>query len=128
MLVGNTIKNLVSKNSTDLDGISSKLLKAISYEIECPLAHIFSLSLSTGIFPEKLKSTRVIPIHKSGDTTNCDNYRPISLVNAFSKILEKSSAPNSQTTCSKTTLYTSTNTDFLKANQLSTLLSTSQTK
>ncbi len=89
MLVGNTIKTLVSKNSTDLDGISSKLLKAISYEIERPLAHIFSLSLSTGIFPEKLKSTRVIPIHKSGDTTNCDNYRPISLVNAFSKILEK---------------------------------------
>ena len=78
-----------TKNSTDLDGISSKLLKAISYEIERPLAHIFSLSLSTGIFPEKLKSTRVIPIHKSGDTTNCDNYRPISLVNAFSKILEK---------------------------------------
>jgi hypothetical protein len=38
MLVGNTIKNLVSKNSTDIDGISSKLLKAISYEIERPLA------------------------------------------------------------------------------------------
>ncbi len=89
MLVGNTIKGLVSKNSTDLDGISSKLLKAISYEIERPLAHIFSLSLASGTFPEALKSTRVIPIHKAGDTTNCDNYRPISLVNAFSKILEK---------------------------------------
>ncbi len=89
MLVGNTIKSLVSKNSTDLDGISSKLLKVVSYEKEPPLAHIFSLSLSTGIFPEALKSTRVIPIHKAGDTTNCDNYIPISLVNAFSKILEK---------------------------------------
>jgi hypothetical protein len=89
MLVGNTIKNMVSKNSTDLDGISTKLLKAISYEIERPLAHIFSLSLASGTFPEALKSTRVIPIHKAGDTTNCDNYRPISLVNAFSKILEK---------------------------------------
>jgi hypothetical protein len=84
-----TIKSLVSKNSTDLDGISSKLLKAISYEIERPLAHIFSLSLASGTFPEAFKSTRVIPIHKAGDTTNCDNYRPISLVNAFSKILEK---------------------------------------
>ncbi len=89
ILVGNTIKSLVSKNSTDLDGISSKLLKAISYEIERPLAHIFSLSLATGTFPEALKSTRVIPLHKAGDTTNFDNYRPISLVNAFSKILEK---------------------------------------
>jgi hypothetical protein len=89
MLVGNTIKSLVSKNSTDLDGISSKLLKAVSYKIERPLAHIFSLSLASGTFPAALKSTRVIPIHKAGDTTNCDNYRPISLVNAFSKILEK---------------------------------------
>jgi hypothetical protein len=83
ILVGNTIKRLVSKNSTDLDGISSKLLKAIQIEIERPLAHIFSLSLATGVFPDHLKASRVVPIHKSGDTTNCDNYRPISLVNGF---------------------------------------------
>jgi len=89
MLVGNTIQTMVSKSSTDLDGISSKLLKSVRAEIERPLAHIFSLSLSAGIFPEQLKASRVIPIHKAGDTTNCDNYRPISLVNAFSKILEK---------------------------------------
>ncbi len=88
-VVGNIIKSLVSKNSRDLDGISSKLLKAISYEIERPLAHIFSLSLASDTFPKALKSTRIIPIYKAGDTTNCDNYRPISLVNAFSKILEK---------------------------------------
>jgi len=84
-----TIRQLVSKTSTDLDGISSKLLKAIQYEIEKPLAHIFALSLSSGTFPSQLKASRVIPIHKAGDTTNCDNYRPISLVNAFSKVLEK---------------------------------------
>jgi hypothetical protein len=89
MLVGNTIQTMVSKSSTDLDGISSKLLKSVRAEIERPLAHIFSLSLSAGIFPEQLKASRVIPIHKAGDTTNCDNYRPISLVNAFSKILKK---------------------------------------
>jgi sarcosine oxidase/L-pipecolate oxidase len=89
ILVGNTIRQLVSKTSTDLDGISSKLLKAIQYEIEKPLAHIFALSLSSGTFPSQLKASRVIPIHKAGDTTNCDNYRPISLVNAFSKVLEK---------------------------------------
>ena len=87
--VGNTIKMLVSKSSTDLDGISSKLLKAIRSEIEAPLAHIFNLSLTTGIFPHKLKTSKVIPIHKAGDHTNCDNYRPITIVNAFSKILEK---------------------------------------
>jgi hypothetical protein len=77
MLVGNTIKSLVSKNSTDLDGISSKLLKAISYEIERPLARIFSLSLASGTFPEALKSTRVIPIHKAGDTTCSTTGKPL---------------------------------------------------
>jgi len=89
ILVGNTIKMMTSKCSTDLDGISSKLLKAIQYEIERPLAHIFGLSLANGIFPAQLKASRIIPIHKAGDPLNVDNYRPISLVNAFSKILEK---------------------------------------
>ena len=89
ILVGNTIRQLVSKTSTDIDGISSKLIKAIQYEIEKPLAHIFRLSLASGTFPAQFKASRVIPIHKAGDTSNCDNYRPISLVNAFSKVLEK---------------------------------------
>ena len=31
----------------------------------------------------------MVPIFKSGDPTNVDNYRPISLVKTFSKILEK---------------------------------------
>lgn len=80
---------MVGKSSTDLDGISSKLLKSVRAEIESPLAHIFNLSLTTGVFPHKLKASKVVPIHKAGDKTNCDNYRPITLVNAFSKILEK---------------------------------------
>jgi hypothetical protein len=87
--VGDTIKLLVSKSSTDLDGISIKLLKAVRAEIESPLAHAFNLSLTTGEFPHRLKASKVVPIHKAGDRTNCDNYRPITLVNAFSKILEK---------------------------------------
>jgi hypothetical protein len=87
--VGDTIKLLTSKSSTDLDGISIKLLKAVRAEIEAPLAHAFNLSLTTGSFPERLKASKVVPIHKAGDRTNCDNYRPITLVNTFSKILER---------------------------------------
>ena len=83
-----------SKSSTDANGISIKLLKNIKYQISEPLSHLFSLSVSTGVFPSKLKTSKTIPIFKAGDHTCCDNYRPISLLSSISKILEKVVAIN----------------------------------
>jgi hypothetical protein len=83
------VKSFECKSSTDLDGISTKLLKSIIDVICVPLAHIFKTSLETGIFPNKFKYSRIVPIFKSGDPKSCDNYRPIALVSAISKILEK---------------------------------------
>ena len=67
------------KTSCDVQGQSTKMIKLISHEISVPLAHVFKLSLSHGIFPEKLKSCRVIPIFKSGDQLDVDNYPPPSI-------------------------------------------------
>jgi len=83
------IKSLQSKNSMDIDGISTKLLKFLSIELSWPLAHIFNLSLINGVFPDRLKSSRTVPIFKSGRNDLCDNYRPIALLSTLSKILEK---------------------------------------
>ena len=83
------VKNFDKQISCDLDGLSLKLLKTVSINISKPLAHIFNLSLDNGIFPEKLKISRIVPVYKSGDPKSCDNYRPIALVNTLSKILEK---------------------------------------
>ena len=44
---------------------------------------------STGIFPEKLKYALIKPIFKNGDRNNVSNYRPISLLPAFSKVFER---------------------------------------
>ena len=45
--------------------------------------------MSEGIFPDKLKTAKVCPVYKSGSKTEFTNYRPISILPSFSKILEK---------------------------------------
>jgi hypothetical protein len=83
------IKSMHSKSSVDCNNVSMELIKFVSYEICVPLAHIYQLSIESGVFPELFKSSRIVPIYKQGDPTLCDNYRPIALVDSFSKILEK---------------------------------------
>jgi hypothetical protein len=65
------------------------MVKFVGNAIALPLAHIFNLSLNSGKFPSSLKQCRVIPIFKNGDSEECDNYRPISLLSSISKVLEK---------------------------------------
>jgi hypothetical protein len=83
------IKSLKTKNSCDIDGISTKFLQKLAPEISWPLAHIYNLSLNSGIFPSRLKCSRTVPIFKAGRSDLCDNYRPISLLSTLSKVLEK---------------------------------------
>ena len=48
-----------------------------------------NLSMSTGQFPDRLKVARIVPLPKAKNHTNVGNYRPISVLNIFSKIFEK---------------------------------------
>ena len=58
--------------------------KLIPYLV-IPLEHIFNISLQTGVFPDSMK---IIPLFKNGNMNDFTNYRPISLLSQFSKILE----------------------------------------
>ena len=54
-----------------------------------PLNHILNLSLRSGIVPEQTKVARVMALFRSGTLTLFTNYRPVSVLPAFSKFLEK---------------------------------------
>ena len=54
-----------------------------------PLANNCNTSFAAGIFPEILKIATVKPLHKKGNRGEFQNYRPISLLSVFSKIVEK---------------------------------------
>ena len=84
-----TTTNLKASTSEGYDNVSTKLLKQTVKEVATPLAHIVHLSLSHGIFPNDMKLAKIVPIFKNGNTKLFNNYRPISILPAFSKILEK---------------------------------------
>ena len=83
------IKSCKPKHSKDCDDINMSVLSKVTDQFVKPLVHIFNLSFSSGIFPSEMKTAKVIPLFKSGNRSHFSNYRPISLLSQFSKILEK---------------------------------------
>ena len=82
------INNMKPSHCCGHDNISSNTLKLIANEVSPSLTLIINQSLSTGIFPDSLKTAKVIPIHKKDEKTIMSNYRPISILPVLSKIIE----------------------------------------
>ena len=83
------ISSLKRSKSPGLDNIPPGTVKDAALVITQPLFHILNLSLSTSKVLSEWKVARCVPIFKGGDTKNLDNYRPISVLPVFSKILER---------------------------------------
>jgi hypothetical protein len=82
------INSLKCKDSYGYDEISSRILNIIAPYVLSPLMYTLNKILSTGIFPERVKSSEVKPLFKKGDKFEFSNYLPISLLISFSKIIE----------------------------------------
>jgi hypothetical protein len=89
IFVEKELRSLKRHKATGLDDLPPNLLKDTSAVIAKPLCYIINLSLQGGVVPTDWKMAKVTPIHKVGDTTKADNYRPISILPVLSKILEK---------------------------------------
>ena len=85
----NAIKNLKNGKAAGPDKVPTMLVKDVADLISKPLSIIFNSSLANGIFPDIWKLARVAPIFKSGSKKDVNNYRPISVISIFSRILER---------------------------------------
>ena len=83
------VRQFKNKRSKGVDDINMVTVKKLIHSLLVPLCHVFNLSLKNGIFPDSMKMAKVIPFYKSGNVQEFSNYRPVSLLPQFSKILEK---------------------------------------
>ena len=87
--VKEALRSLKPNKSPGYDKISSNVVNETSDIFFTPLKYIFNISLQQGIFPENLKIAEVSPIYMKDEEFLLTNYRSISLLPCFSKLLER---------------------------------------
>ena len=83
------ISQLNENKATGYDDLAPKLVKKISKYTVQPLTYILNQTFPTGVLPKELKIALVTPVFKANERDQFKNYRPISILPCFSKILEK---------------------------------------
>jgi len=83
------IQSLNVNKAVGHDNIPPYFLKIAALILTPYLYILFDWAFQNGIFPTNCKIAKVISLHKKGDENNPSNYRPISILTCFSKIIEK---------------------------------------
>ena len=121
------ISSISNNKSYGLYSSPTKLLK-LSKDIIAPIiSEIFNISVNLGIYPPKLKMSKIIPIFKNDDETEPNNYRPISLLSTYDRIYEKIMYKRIIDFIEKTIFCILLNTDFVKGTRLNMLFWTLST-
>ena len=81
------IDKLKSHKSPGIDQISAELIKARGRTIYLEIHKLITSIWKKEKLPQEWKESTIVPIHKKGDKTDCNNYRGISLLPTTYKIL-----------------------------------------
>ena len=84
----NIIRSLNPNKAHGWDEISIRMIKLSDTSLLTPLKIIFTNCLRHGVFPEIWKRANAVPVHNKNEKNLKSNYRPISLLPHFGKILE----------------------------------------
>jgi hypothetical protein len=82
------LKKINVNKGSGPDNISPVLLKNCAKVLSKPLHHLFNLSLSTRVFPDRWKISHLTPIHKNGSRNNVENYRGVAILPTIGKLFE----------------------------------------
>ena len=82
-------QSIKTNKASSFDDISSNVIKSMYDKLFTPLFHICDISLKFGCFPDKMKIAKIKPLFKADETELVSNYRPISILPVFSKLLER---------------------------------------
>ena len=81
--------NLSPHKACGPDNVSARVIRECAVELSVPITKICRLSLNQGVFPLTWKRANIVPIHKKGPKTCANNYRSVSLLPLFGKVLER---------------------------------------
>ena len=83
------LRDINVSKAADINRLPERLLKDGIEVLADPVTDICKFSISLNKFPSAFKLGKVKPIFKKDQTTNASNYLPISLMQIFSKVIEK---------------------------------------
>ena len=88
--VNKILRNMNSRKATGPDKIPPKIFKMSASIIDSHLTNVINSDLKRNVFSDSAKVPSIRPIFKGkGERTENKNYRPVSILNGFSKVYER---------------------------------------